>query len=79
MKPAVNQVELHPYLTQVKLVRYWHLQNIVVTAYSPLGAGSYVECDMSKPEDSCLTEEVIQTIANQREKSAAQIILRWAI
>jgi D-xylose reductase len=38
--PQVLQVEMHPYLTQQRLLRYCQDENITVTAFSPFGASS---------------------------------------
>ena len=46
--PAVLQVESHPYLAQERLLRFCREQDVAVTAYSPLGALSYVELDMAE-------------------------------
>jgi diketogulonate reductase-like aldo/keto reductase len=45
IKPAVNQVEIHPFNAQESLVAYCKEQNIVITGFSPLGANSYVWLD----------------------------------
>ncbi len=79
IKPAVLQIESHPYLTQEKLIRLAEQYGIAVTAFSPLGALSYFEIDMAKPDDSILTEKTVQDIAAARNRTPAQIILRWGI
>ena len=77
--PEVLQIELHPYLQQVKLVRMCNAHGICVTGFSPLGAGSYVEIGMATPQDSALTNPLIQGLAESKGVSPAQIVLKWAL
>ncbi|CAG8444545.1 391_t:CDS:2 [Ambispora gerdemannii] len=66
--PAVNQVELHPYLPQNELLKFCKSKNIHVTAYSPFGvAGSALR-----------TDEVINKIAVKHNKSIQQVLSSWA-
>lgn len=64
-KPMVNQIELHPQLTQVPLRSYCAEQDIAVTSWSPLARGRLLE-------DPKLLE-----IATTHGKSIAQVIVRW--
>lgn len=65
--PAVNQVELSPFLTQPELVRFCAEQGIAVEAYSPLTRGFK------------LSHPVIVRIAGQHQKTSAQVMIRWAL
>jgi diketogulonate reductase-like aldo/keto reductase len=65
IKPMVNQVEFHPYLTQKELLAFCKEQNIQLEAWSPLMQGEVVNV----PE--------IQELANKYGKTPAQIVLRW--
>jgi 2,5-diketo-D-gluconate reductase A len=65
--PTVNQIELHPRLQQAEL-RAWHADNGVATeAWSPLAQGALLD------------EETIEAIAADRDRTPAQVILRWHI
>lgn len=79
VRPTVLQVESHPYLVQEKLLRYCQQEKIAYTAFSPLGAGSYVELGMATSTDSALKEQIIVELAEQYSKTTAQIALRWAV
>lgn len=65
--PMVNQVEIHPYLTQQPLRAFCAAHNIAVTAWSPLGRGGV------------LTDTTLVKIGEAHGKSAAQVVLRWHI
>jgi len=77
--PAVLQVEMHPYLAQEKLVRFCREQNIAVTAFSPLGAPSYVPLGMATDSDSVMNEQVVRNAAERHKKTPAQVVLHWAV
>ncbi|KAA8456898.1 aldo/keto reductase [Weissella paramesenteroides] len=68
VKPAVNQIEIHPYWVQEDNVLENLRRGIKVEAWSPLGRGS-----------AALKEPVIQKIAEKYGKSTSQIITRWHI
>ncbi len=79
IKPAMLQIESHPYLTQEALLRTAVGYDIAVTAFSPLGALSYVELDAAIPADSVLGEPVVIAAAKRADVSAAQVVLRWGV
>ena len=79
IRPAVLQVELHPQLTQEKLIRFCKQEEIAVTGFSPLGAQSYFSLGMAEEGESVLTEKIVTEVAAQHGKTPAQIVLRWGI
>lgn len=77
--PHTLQIEAHPYLTQEKLIRCAKDYSMQVTAFSPLGALSYVELDMAGASDSVLTQSSVVDAAQAHGKTPAQIVLRWGV
>lgn len=77
--PAVLQVELHPYNTQSKLVRFCKEEGILVTGFSPLGSGSYKSLGWTTDADSVLRQPDVLAIAKRHGATPAQVVLRWAI
>lgn len=76
IKPAVNQVELHPYLTQEGLIDFLTKQNVHITAYSSLGSS---DSPLRKPGDPTLLDEpVIVEIAKNHNKTPAHVLLKWS-
>ena len=70
IKPAVVQVEAHPYLPQLELLDYCRRQGIVLLAFAALGHGM---------EPKLVEHPVITAIARRVNKTPAQVVLAWAI
>ncbi|MEL6109544.1 MAG: aldo/keto reductase [Planctomycetota bacterium] len=79
VKPEVLQIELHPYLTQEKLLRLCKEHQIHVTGFSPLGALSYFSIQMAEEGESVIERDEIKTIASRCSRTPAQVVLRWAV
>ena len=79
IKPAMLQIEAHPYLTQARLLRAATQYGITVTAFSPLGALSYLELNMAAIGESVLEQAVVQSAAKRLDRTPAQVVLRWGI
>jgi aldehyde reductase len=70
IKPAVVQVEAHPYLPETELLEFCKKNGIVFLAFAPLGHGL-------KPGP--LEDPVILNIALRIGKTPAQVLLAWAV
>ena len=79
IKPAMLQIESHPYLTQERLIRLAKDYGLEVTAFSPLGALSYLELEMADQAESVLEQSVVKAAAEAHGKTPAQVVLRWGI
>jgi diketogulonate reductase-like aldo/keto reductase len=65
--PAVNQVEVHPFLQQTESADFMKENNVQVESWGPLAEG----------KNNIFQNEVLLSIAKKYNKSVAQVILRW--
>lgn len=65
IKPVINQIEIHPYMTQFGPSGFTFKNGIQVEAWSPLGTGTV------------LKDPTLAKIAESHHKTPAQIVLRW--
>jgi alcohol dehydrogenase (NADP+) len=70
IKPAVVQVESHPYLPETELLEFCKRRGIVLLAFAPVGHGM-------KP--GVLEDPVISAIAARVGKTPGQVLLAWAV
>jgi 2,5-diketo-D-gluconate reductase A len=63
--PAVNQIELHPYLLNEEVRAYGEAQGIATEAWSPIARGQVLD------------DPVVTEIAEKVGRSPAQVVLRW--
>lgn len=74
IKPEMNQVEMHPYLQQQELLDFCRSEQILMTAYSPLGRNMPI-----KNKVGLTREPIIMDIARQHHCSPTQLIIAWGM
>jgi alcohol dehydrogenase (NADP+) len=79
IKPAVNQVELHPYLQMKELAEYCKQEGIHLEAYSPLGSNDREPIFKGVDEIPILEDATIAEIASKHNASPAQVLLAWGV
>ncbi|TVT79849.1 aldo/keto reductase [Pseudomonas sp. H3(2019)] len=70
IKPAVVQVESHPYLPEWELLEFCRQHGIIVLAFAPLGHGM---------QPNVLEDAVITGIARRLQQTPAQVALAWSV
>jgi 2,5-diketo-D-gluconate reductase A len=65
--PAINQIEVHPYLTQTEVRDFDTEHQIVTEAWSPIAQGKVLD------------DPLIESVARRVERTPAQVVLRWHI
>jgi alcohol dehydrogenase (NADP+) len=79
VKPAVNEMELHPHFQQPELFRFVLEHGIQPVGYCPLGSPNRPERDRTPEDSDPLTDPVIVAIAKRRGVHPAVVCLKWAV
>ncbi|KAF4475718.1 reductase [Fusarium agapanthi] len=75
VKPAVNQIEIHPFLPNEELVKFCQENDILPSAYSPLGSQNQVPTTGEKVR----TNETLNAVADRSGNTLAQVLLAWGL
>jgi diketogulonate reductase-like aldo/keto reductase len=78
IKPAVNEMELHPHFQQQELFDYVRKHGIEPIGYCPLGSPNRPDRDRTSDDTNPLTDPVILKIAADHGLHPASICLKWA-
>lgn len=73
--PAVNQIEIHPFLPNTALVDFCFQHNIMPAAYSPLGSQNQVPSTGEKVR----TNKTLNEVAERSGNTLAQVLLAWGL
>ena len=79
IKPLVNEIELHPYLYQKKLVDFCRKENIIIFGYNPLVKGCYCAETAEENMRNLLGEKLIIDLSKKYNKTVGQIVLNWSV
>ena len=75
--PAVNQIELHPYLPQQEMLAHCQSRGIKVMGYSPLGSSA--DRYPAAHGTTLLKHPVVMRVAKEVGRSEAQVLIRWGM
>ena len=73
--PAVNQIEIHPFLPQIEFTKYLFSKDILPVAYSPLGSQDQVPGTGEKVS----TNKELNAIAERKGSTLAQVLIAWGL
>jgi diketogulonate reductase-like aldo/keto reductase len=79
IRPAVNQVEVHPYFRNQEMIDYCAKEGIHVTAYSSLGTPSSAGHLVKKSAPNPAYDPVVRELAKKYERIPQEIIIRWGV
>jgi diketogulonate reductase-like aldo/keto reductase len=79
IKPACNEMELHPHFQQPELFNFCIQNSIQPIGYCPLGSPGRPERDRTEDDTVDLEDEVLIRIANRLNVTPAQVAIKWAI
>lgn len=79
IKPAVNEMELHPHLQQPELFEFSQQLGILNIGYCPLGSPNRPERDKTPNDTVDMDDQVIVKIAQDHKVHPAAICLKWAV
>jgi diketogulonate reductase-like aldo/keto reductase len=79
IKPAANEMELHPHFQQPELFDYLYENGIVPIGYSPIGSPNRPERDRTSTDSSAIDDPVIHAIAERHGIHPAVVCIKWAI
>lgn len=75
VKPAVNQIEIHPFLPQIEFIKYLISKDILPVAYSPLGSQDQVPGTGEKVS----TNKELNAVSEQKGATLAQVLIAWGL
>jgi diketogulonate reductase-like aldo/keto reductase len=79
IKPAVNEMEIHPHFQQTELLEYLQANDIQPIAFSPIGSPARPERDRSADDTSPTEDPVLAEIAREHGTHPAVICIKWAV
>ena len=79
VRPAVNEMELHPHFQQPELFAYVRSEGLVPVGFCPLGSPNRPERDRTPEDSDPLRDPVLQELAAEAGLHPATLCVRWAV